>query len=278
MLTPVDTVQDALCRFERLTPFGTYSVSSLVPDEFQKYARIFHPAWRLEQGCREALSWAEMARHSGTTPHRLMQWGSISAPAMHGAKVEPPDEGTLPRAVSKPLRDILERHSGNGDCWLGVWPGFGGKCVDGVPVTVTVETRYREWALFRAPLSMMDTSFFAGWDQTANLIWCDDPGWWIHTGIDLNTTYIGGNEHLIRAVLESPELEAWPAMPDDDITMFSDVVNAEDGRDAGSAPRQNVRPEKSHESQVWEGKQGWPNKQSEGTGPTQYFAYAPHTR
>lgn len=82
---------------------------------------------------------------------------------------------------------------------------------------------------------MMDTPFFAGQDKTANLIWCDDPSWWLTTDIDLNTTYIGGDVQLIEAVLESTVLEALPASPDDDITIHSDKLNFIDASDGNSS-------------------------------------------
>ena len=256
MLTPVQNIQGAMRQFERLAPFNAGCVGSLVPKEFQRYARIFHPAWRVDRGQRIALRWADMAEYTEATPHALMQWNSISAPTMRGAEVEPPYEGTLPRAVSQPLRDILERHSAGADCWLGVWAGLGGRSEKGAPVTATIDTGHREWALYRAPLSMIDTPLYAGSGrsprQTANLIWCEDPGWWIHTEIDLNTTYIGGDEQLIQAVLESAALEAWPVSADDDITIHADTVNSV----APATRRQGtIRP-----VQARLGKQRWPNE------------------
>ena len=268
MLTPVQNIQGAIRHFERLAPFNAGCVGSLVPKGFQRYARIFHPAWRVDRGQRIALRWADMAEYTEATPHALMQLNSISAPTMRDAEVEPPYEGTLPRAVSQPLRDILERHSAGADCWLGVWTGLGGRSEKGAPVTVTIDTGHREWALYRAPLSMIDTPLYAGSGrsprQTANLIWCEDPGWWIHTEIDLNTTYIGGDEQLIQAVLESAALEAWPVSADDDITIHADTVNSV----APATRRQGtIRP-----VQARLGKQRWPNKESEGTGPIYFYA------
>ena len=62
---------------------------------------------------------------------------------------------------------------------------------------------------------MMDTPFYVCSNQTANLIWCDDPGWWVTTDIDLDTTYIGGDRQLIKDVLESAALETFPMSADD---------------------------------------------------------------
>ena len=72
---------------------------------------------------------------------------------------------------------------------------------------------------------MMDIKLFTNKRQTANLIWCEDLSWWVATDIDLVTTYIGGGKTLIRDILDSPELESWPAAPDDDVTFEADTVN-----------------------------------------------------
>ena len=46
------------------------------------------------------------------------------------------------------------------------------------------------------------------------------------TGIDLNTTYIGGPARLIEDLLAANHMEVWPAEPDDDITYKADTLNA----------------------------------------------------
>ncbi len=156
---------------------------------------------------------------------------------MRGGAVEPPDTGELPPAASKPLRDILASHCKSGDCWLGVWRGWSWNYRKHIPKTRHVNTGTRDWDLFKAPLRMMDMSFFVGVDKsTANLIWCDDPDWWITTDIDLNSTYIGGDKKLIQEILDSPALEALPVNVDDGITICSDQVNSVgSGEDASNS-------------------------------------------
>ncbi len=264
--------------FERMAPFRSHSVISLVPEGFQRYVRIFHPAWRNDPEHRIALCWTEIAHYTGAKPHALMQWDNISAPNVHGNPIFPPDEGTMPPNVSKPLRDLLFRHSNSSKCWLGVWPGFGGNYRKYVPDTAVIDTKYREWKIFRASLSEIDIAFFEGWDQTANLVWCDDFSWWITTGIDLNTTYMGGGEKLIQAVLDSPNLETWPAAPDDDISKFSDTINPIGDRDTDSAQQVSNNVKKAHKlssRREWQMLQ--PNRKlNETAGPTRYYSTEPH--
>ena len=61
--------------------------------------------------------------------------------------------------------------------------------------------------------------------QSANLWWPEDRAWCVHTEIDLNTTYIGGSQRLIDAILASEKLEAYQLEPTDQITYDSDTLN-----------------------------------------------------
>ncbi len=225
MLVSIHNIQTNKLGFERFAPFNAGCVASIMPEGFKHYARIFHSARRVEPEQLVAIRWEDMAKYTGNMPHALMQWENISAPSMDGVAIEPPEEGTLPLEVSHPLREILMRHSPSDKCWMGVWRGYGALYRRSVPAPVFIDTGARQWDLFQAPLSMMDTQFFVGGDQTANLIWCSSLSWWVTAEVDLNTTYIGGNEELIQAVLESSVLEAWPAAPSDDISRHADIVN-----------------------------------------------------
>jgi len=53
------------------------SVLSLVPEGFEAYARIFHPAWNYEP--EAPVRWRDIARANGRTAHRMMQWPSITS-------------------------------------------------------------------------------------------------------------------------------------------------------------------------------------------------------
>ena len=217
--------------FERMASFRAHCVCSLVPKGFPRYARILHPAWRVYPERRKAIRWAVMARYAGTTPHALMQWKHTAAQGMHDDRVEPPDEGRMPGEVIKPLRKIILRHSPkSAGCWLGAAREWGWDYRESTPATACIDTGARAWDLFRAPVSMMDARLFTNREQTANLIWCENQDWWVTTDIDLDSTYIGGSDALIRDILESPALEAWPAAPDDDITYGADTVNSAGNR------------------------------------------------
>ena len=59
--------------------------------------------------------------------------------------------------------------------------------------------------------------------QSANLWWPEDRAWCVHTEIDFNTTYIGGSQGLIDAILASKKLEAYQLEPTDELV--NDAVN-----------------------------------------------------
>ncbi len=53
--------------------FGGYTKQQ-VPQIYEAYARILHPAWDDEGN---EVTWAEVARRLGTRAHREMQWHAI---------------------------------------------------------------------------------------------------------------------------------------------------------------------------------------------------------
>jgi hypothetical protein len=75
------------------------AVTLQVPEGFDAYARVFHPAFDRQ---RHPVSWAQVARVCGTTPHREMQWHSI-----------------LGLANADELRGSYYRNDGSGVKWMG---------------------------------------------------------------------------------------------------------------------------------------------------------------
>lgn len=215
----VANVDGALWGFERVAPFNSYSVGSLVPQGFDRYARILHPGWRIEEQRRVPVRWGDMAARTGRRAHALMHWSTIAPPNM--TEIEPPDEGTIPRDVALPLRDILLRHTSRDPCWLGVWSGYGRESYRAhvpQPVASFDSGGGREWDLFRAPLREAFLPVIGcPFVQRANLVWDANRSWWLTTDIDLNSSYIGGGEPLIEALLGSDKLETWPVAAEDGI-------------------------------------------------------------
>ena len=61
--------------------------------------------------------------------------------------------------------------------------------------------------------------------QSPNIWWPDDRAWCVATEIDLQSTYVGGPVACIRAILDNPNLEAYPVNPEDRADFGSDTIN-----------------------------------------------------
>ena len=155
-----------------------HRVCFLVPKGFERYARIFHPAWQLDGGQRMPIRWAAMAASTGSHVHALMQWRKIATPTLGGSEVVGPDEGTIPAAVSLPLLDLLSPHTGRDACWLGVWQGWG-----------------RRWKEYRIQTPQATKSIDAGRGPERGVF--HSPAWkWDVFGSSLKIVF----SHLLKGV------------------------------------------------------------------------------
>lgn len=131
-------------------------VHSLVPDSFEGYARIFHPAARMAnqsdlslRALRESTTgvsfyaqardvlwrevrWREVAAANGKIAHPAMQWPSISAShdVDHGTQPglweRAPQRDSLSRRLTRVLCEILANFTHTQErCWCAVWEGYG---------------------------------------------------------------------------------------------------------------------------------------------------------
>jgi hypothetical protein len=126
-------------------------VCSVVPTAgFDAVARVLHPA----EDRDGPVSWAEVCRRLGRTPHALMQWHSVAGVRQHHV-VEgrwprrrrwttstseweglEPEVGNLPAPVLATLLDVLGRATGGGECYHALWEGHG--WLDGTGVSFLV--------------------------------------------------------------------------------------------------------------------------------------------
>jgi hypothetical protein len=71
-LSPADWIVD------RIHDFGV-DVGSVIPEGFDAYARLFHPAIRIEDDVETVVRWSEVAEANGRTSiHRCI--GGIGSP------------------------------------------------------------------------------------------------------------------------------------------------------------------------------------------------------
>ena len=191
---------------------GVY-VGSVVPQGFEAYVRILHPARRKPEDGGTRVRWSTIASWTGRVVHPEMQFDRIAALRSWNDDPRwdyPPQEGLLPREDCERLASLLRPYTSTQEvCWFCIWEGFGGyfdaKRYRDVP---RVETPGRTYVLYRGPLEAV-TSFHWGWIwQSPNLWWPDDRAWCVATEIDLPETYVGGSQACIDRILADDQLEA----------------------------------------------------------------------
>lgn len=203
----------------------------LLPTGFAAYARVLHPAIRYVGDDDVEVPWAEVADENGALAHRLMQWPGITGgwEFVHEDDQSPlwddsPAEGHLPVPVARRLTAVLRRHTTTpGDCWFGVWAGFGWYSHAGMPET---ELLGREHLLLRGPIDLATANTAPEpAEQSVNLWWPADRAWCVVTDIDLMSTYVGGSTDCIADLLTATDLEVVPAAVGDGVDVGADRIN-----------------------------------------------------
>ena len=242
----------------RLTgPVGT--VVGTIPDGYAAYARILHPV-DFHDG-RPPATWARVAEATGRRVHPTVQWHSLigtTDPWSRQTDDWPdgqPQQGNLSLPPLLALCDVLARHTTTPeDCYFALWEGWGqlsgGRAWvhltsdggDGMqpqpPPLLTsrekaaprVHLPGRDYHLLRGPLSAVAAlAQYDGpemwWTQSPNLFWPSDRAWCVATEIDFDSTLVSGSSEAIRAVLASPDLEAWPVEGGDSLQSDADRIN-----------------------------------------------------
>lgn len=253
-LTPADWVVD------RIHELGT-DVGSVVPEGFEAYVRLLHPAYRREGGAEVPVRWSEIARANGTMIHPEMEWPGISGMWEHTGQGSPglwdhePEDGSLPRQYATRLCELLAGYTSTPQqVWFCVWDGWGGlrvhpaghgtamlrrrrwtgRVADRIrswrhvprlePPAPTLELPGRPYYLFSGPIEgIAESHSERPYFQSANLWWPQNREWFVATEIDFMWTYIGGSEALIERILDDPDLEAIPVQIGD--TIHADPIN-----------------------------------------------------
>jgi hypothetical protein len=203
-------------------------VGALVPEVFEGYARILHPAYQVEGRPESAIRWSEIARRTGAelrsdTPFRRITVppGSAVPFGPHGAWDQDarPREGSMPAEIADPLVRVLGRFTTTpGRCWFCMWEGFGFEDLNRLAAgtTARVLVSYGQDVMFTGALTVLAGSWPC-W-QSPNLWWPDDRAWCVATEIDDHSTYVGGSAGCIDAILQTSTLEAVATTPDAFVT------------------------------------------------------------
>ncbi len=234
------------------------SIASLVPNGFERYVRIFHAVgdhtwsdicaatratahplmqWNAisrgwdgdepQQGTLGAAGWPALAAALGPDQSvTLGMWTGYGEIAVPG---ESPSSVVTFSALysSEPPLTPAGPRDGTNDIARGAITNFD---VD-IRSAPLLELPGREYALFRGQLSTLtepDWRKASGWawlwDQTANLAWPDDRGWFVLSEIDFDSTIVGCSADAADRILQSG-LEAALIAGDADLTFTGDHIN-----------------------------------------------------
>lgn len=192
-----------------LHPFAQ-DIGSVIPQGFAAYARLFHPV-EVDRDRRER--WNDVAARNGRIVHSEMQFHMIAAPRGQTPSVDynrgnQPRMGTLHVEQRRILVDHLRGATTTPDiCWFAMWEGFGGLGEGGV--RERVELPRRNYLLYTGTIDRALGSPHQ-FDQSPNLWWPEDRAWFVATEIDFDSTFVGGDDRLIAALVTDKRLEALP--------------------------------------------------------------------
>lgn len=253
---PAQNAEPAQFIVEGIKGFGV-NINSIIPQGFEAYVRIFHPATLVKDSCETHIRWSVVAQHTGQPFHKQMQWWQLSgqeSPASSddillgdSARIEPPEEGSIPFAIVRELWPLLRKHTGTPEnCFFAIWAGFGG-LAQFVRKAPSFELSARKFYLFEAPIQTIEKTFWSydgdtpshriisdfsvvratpeevhktlsehpSFYQSANLWWPADELWCVATEIDFNSTLVAGSQKVIDTVISHGDLEAYQLEPTD---------------------------------------------------------------
>ncbi len=190
------------------TPLGV-KVGELVPEGFEAYARIFHPAYRPTEapGVDERIAWATIAGWTGRTVHPAMQFHRIAQLPDDTFYNQNPEWGSSPHRGELDTEEclaLIKTLSGMTStpdrCYFCLWDGRAGQDEHhrGQP-KLTLSDIWSYW-LFQGPIH---SALGALRDDTlsANLWWPEDRAWCVTTHVDFTETYVGGSQACIDRIL-----------------------------------------------------------------------------
>lgn len=221
--TLLDDVAEVAWLQERLAGEGI--VSALVPSMFEAYARVFHPAY---DPAGTGIRWADIGCSLGreiSADTQFSELAGVSGPDYPAGPVDPvtgeslwssaPEQGTLPELTAATLAALLSRFIGKTtDCLFAVWEGFS-DVAHLRPVTpARLRLPDRSYLVFSGPVGAAAESVSPIRFQTMNLWWPrPHPEWFLATDIDHISTYVGGSESCIAAILGDSSIETAPVEP-----------------------------------------------------------------
>jgi hypothetical protein len=207
-----------------------FPVRAVVPDIFEAYARVFHPAFRGGVPVR----WSEIAKEREKVVHPAMSFeGLMGSWAPAAGDVEFPLEELREEECAALATALAGFTSSPGSCWCCLWDGYGfltQRDSDRIPKVEALRLRpdglpTRRYLHFRGPLQAITNMRFGGEFQAPNIWWPDDRAWCVATEVDGYDTFVGGSRACIDTVLRSPRLESLEVRPDQRVDVYADTLN-----------------------------------------------------
>ena len=186
-------------------PFEKHVAGSVVPPNYEAYARILHPA-RSDSG---NVTWKEIATWSGRVYHPAMQFEAVATP-MQDRSISPrPWNGQvpdyLPKHQVKALAHLLSFFTETPDkMWYLVWEGHGDLPRSSRP---RVQRSHRHYFLFSGDLDDVSDRSMPEYHREPPEYWFPEyKSWCVATDMDLFWTYVGGSRKCIDAILRCNDL------------------------------------------------------------------------
>ncbi len=200
------------------------AVGSLVPEGFEAYARVLHPATSETERGFESVRWSVIASWTGRTVHPLMQFHRIAdLPAFPGHRA--PKWGFVPSEGER-LVAILRAHTATPDrCYLGLWEGYGTPELNALAKLPRLVLRHRAYFLFLGPIDGVTSMSIGGFQHPPNLWWPEDRAWCVASEIDLSETYLAASKACVTQVTRDPGLEAYPVPLEGRVDVDGDLIN-----------------------------------------------------
>ena len=192
----------------------------LMPDGFEAYARILHPAY--QPGADDPVRWSEIAGLLGTTLHPGADFEKLA-----GSRIddwEEPSWGQLPEVETRDLVEILRHFTTSRCCLFAIWEGRGGmdRLWQGA---VSIRLPGRVYRLFGGTLDSALELLDEGEPAPGpSLWWPEDRAWFVGTDIDDVSSYVGGSRACISEILASG-METFEVSPDARVDMGADTIN-----------------------------------------------------
>jgi hypothetical protein len=189
-------------------------IASFVPDTFEAYARILHPA----RGPSGDVRWADLSARTAVAVGPETGFGEVRGldPARDQRTWDQavPSDGSLPERQLRALgRAVGPFTSTPETCFYCVWVGYG--MLGEHPDLPLVRLPHREHFLLTGPLARMSRALrFDDWEQSPTMWWPADRAWFVATEVDGYSTYAGGSAACIDGIIGCPDLETMPVDPE----------------------------------------------------------------